>query len=382
VNLNKATLSGAALVRTHLAEADLKEAIFTRANLSGANLSGANLEQANCTEADFSGAILTAARLKGATLQWARLNQADLSGADFRQADLSGSILKGANLSGANLRGANLSQADLSGANLSRALLDQADLSQATLATADLSVASLIKADLSETNLSMANLYEAYLIEAKLSRTILQGADLSEARLGRTTFGDVDLTTVKGLDTTSHYGPSYLDIHTLYRSSGKLSELFLRGAGIPVQWLAAVASGLEMRQPQAFFISYASQDEAFARQLSDDLQQQELICWLASEDIKNRTNTALTLEFLAQQPVKLIVVLSKHAVTSRWARQEIETALALEQRQDERLLFLVQLDETDVSWLPHSRQPQSFNNWQQPEAYQQALAELLEELIA
>src|SRR5947208_2723782 len=42
----------------------------------------------------------------------------------------------------------------------------------------------------------------------KLSGTDLSGAHLSGARVGWTIFGDVDLRTVKGLETVIHEGPS------------------------------------------------------------------------------------------------------------------------------------------------------------------------------
>src|SRR5437867_3719097 len=64
----------------------------------------------------------------------------------------------------------------LSGAHLSRAHLSRAHLSRAHLSGVDLSGTNLSGADLS-------------------------GADLSGARVGWTIFGDVDLRTVKGLET-------------------------------------------------------------------------------------------------------------------------------------------------------------------------------------
>ena len=112
---------------------------------------------------------------------------------------------------------------DLSGAKLSGADLNEADLSEADLRGAYLSRANLSRANLSRANLSRADLSEADLSEA----------DLSEARIDGTVFGNVDLRPVKGLDTIQHHGPSYISTSTLVRSAKDIPEDFLRGAGLP-----------------------------------------------------------------------------------------------------------------------------------------------------
>ena len=166
---------------------------------------------------------LSGADIIGEDLYEASLNRADLSGASLSEANL-----RGANLRGANLRGANLSEANLRGANLSGA---------------NLSGASLIEANLRGANLSGAN----------LSGANLSGADLREANLGGngagpqrrpisakptswlTVLADVDLRTAKGLETVRHEGPSTIGVDTIYRSQGKIPEVFLRGAGLARQ---------------------------------------------------------------------------------------------------------------------------------------------------
>jgi hypothetical protein len=57
----------------------------------------------------------------------------------------------------------------------------------------------------------------------------LNGADLSGASIGYTTFGNNDLSDVKGLETVRHDGPSTIGIDTIYRSHGKIPLAFLRG---------------------------------------------------------------------------------------------------------------------------------------------------------
>jgi hypothetical protein len=73
-----------------------------------------------------------------------------------------------------------------------------------------------------------ADLSHAIFIEANLSGTIFH-----EAQLGWTTFGDVDLSTVQGLDPTTQKGPSTLGVDTRYRSKGRIPDVFLRGPAFP-----------------------------------------------------------------------------------------------------------------------------------------------------
>src|SRR5262245_39939294 len=77
----------------------------------------------------------------------------------------------------------------------------------------DLSGAVLTGANLGEANLSEANLNEA-----NLSGADLYGVDLSMATVNGAIFGNNDLSSVKGLDTVKHQGPSTIGIDTIYNS--------------------------------------------------------------------------------------------------------------------------------------------------------------------
>src|SRR5882672_1247740 len=162
----------------------------------------------------------------------------DLSNADLSETDFRGIRFDAANLTGADLsrsllvraycNGTNLVNAQLGDAVLGHANLNGADLTRACLKGARLDEAILNVANLTETDLRMADLMGADLSEAKL-----HGADMTDAVLGFTTFGDVDLSEVRGLEGARHEGPSTIGIDTIYRSHGKIPELFLRGAGVP-----------------------------------------------------------------------------------------------------------------------------------------------------
>ncbi len=319
---------------------------------------------------DLSGAYLSGANLSRANLSKANLSGADLSGADLSGADLSGADLFRAYLSRANLNGANLS-----GAHLTEAYLTEADLSGA---------------DLSEADLTEAYLYGAYLIDTNLCRAYLCKANLSHAYMLRTFLGELDLRSVKGLETVIHKGPSHLSINTLYRSNCNIPEEFIRGTGAPdslieyTRWLAT-------RPPEYYtcFISYASKDQPFVEQLYTDLQYNGIGCWLVSEDLGIAEKFRQRIDASIRQYDKLVLVLSEHSVASPWVEKEVKTALDKEKKLKRTVLLPVKLDntaiKTDQAWIAdiqYTRHIGDFTRWKALEEYQKALSRLLHDLKA
>jgi len=144
---------------------------LTSAHISGSGFRGGDLRRANQSRAredrrlgDFD------ADLRRANLSHALLSNAYLGSANLIRADLTGAILSDANLRCADLTGANLRWSVL-GANLFGATLDGA-------------------------NLTHADLGLAHLGKAKLAKAKMHFASLSS-----TTFGDNDLSSVKGLES-------------------------------------------------------------------------------------------------------------------------------------------------------------------------------------
>jgi hypothetical protein len=229
-------------IHPDLSRADLLDANLRRANLLDANLHRANLHRAN-------------------------LRNAYLNGADLSATNLSGADLSGAYLNGATLRDADLSRADLSGAEISRANLSGADLSRADLSRADLSRVSLSDANLNDAN--------------------LRDADLNDAQIGWTIFNEIDLQSVKGLETIEHHGPSGITTSTLERSGGNIPEVFLRKAGVGEGFItyarSLVATPIEY---YTCFLSYSKQDQVFAERLYNDLQGKGVRCWYAPKELK------------------------------------------------------------------------------------------------
>jgi hypothetical protein len=97
------------------------------------------------------------------------------------------------------------------------------------------------------------------------------------AKIGGTMFGDNDLSEVKGLGTVEHWAPSTISIDTIYKSKGNIPEVFLRGCGVPEDFIVYMKS--LVGKPIEFyscFISYSSKDDDFARRVHADLQAQNV----------------------------------------------------------------------------------------------------------
>jgi len=145
-----------------------------------------------------------------------------------------------------------LTRSDLVETNLSRANLSEANLSKANFARANLAWADLSRAKLYDAKLYGTNFYGANLTGADFCRSNLYGANLSRADLARinfsyssmhcTIFGSIDLSEAEGLDTVVHKGPPTIGIDSIFRSKGKIPEIFLRGAGVPGRFITYMRS--------------------------------------------------------------------------------------------------------------------------------------------
>jgi uncharacterized protein YjbI with pentapeptide repeats len=311
------------------------------ADLSGAELSGADLHRAKLIKA-----LLIGANLLGANLQKANLIGADLQKANLYGADLDRANLNGAKLVETNLNGANLHRASLHRAKLIKALLGGANLSETLLRGADLSGASLHGANLNGANLSGADLSGALLAQANLSRAIIHGANLTGANLYLTVFGDIDLTSVIGLETCQHEGLSIIDHRTLERSK-QLPLPFLRGVGLPDSFIEYLPTLLNKAiESYSCFISYSTKDEEFAERLYADLQNKGVRCWFAPHDLRIGDKILDKIDAAIRLRDKVLLILSEHSIRSDWVEDEVTAGFEEERKRGQAVLFPVRLDET------------------------------------
>jgi uncharacterized protein YjbI with pentapeptide repeats len=311
------------------------------------------------TAANLDGALLREAYLEGADLAGASLVGAELIEADLGRAQLNGVTFLGSNLSGAYLGRANLESACfgndksscpgdgnvVSPAKLREAKLEGARLIWAKLAGVDLVRANLEWADLYGANLSKADLREASLRFANLSRADLTNSDLEGAVIGYTVFGDSDLNNIK-LDGICHRGPSTIGIETVYRSQGKISEVFLRGAGVPESFITYMKSLVGTEKAFEFyscFISYSTKDQGFADRVYADLQAKGVRCWFAPHDVKAGRKLHEQIDEAIRLYERLLLILSPNSMNSEWVKTEIAKARKGEIRENRRVLFPIRL---------------------------------------
>lgn len=309
----------------------------------------------------------------------------DLSGADFGDMNLSFALLVNVDLSGARLHGllshANLSFANLSSANLGFELLGP----DTNFRQANLSGALLTSTNLSAANFSGAN---------------LKGADFGHAIAAGTVFADVDLSEVKGLQSVGHVSPSEISISTIYRSKGRIPEVFLRGCGVPDEVIALARSLVETgmgNKINSCFISYSHRDEKFAYLLSSRMRDANLLVWYAPEEMKGGQKLHEQIFSAIQFYDKLLLVLSENSLQSEWVATEIRRARKVEREENRRKLFPIRLVDFDtiLKWECFDAGSDKdlaievreyfipdFSNWKDRDAFESAFDRLLRDLNA
>jgi len=303
-------------------------------------------------------------------------------GATLDGADLSGSDLKSANLSGASLRGAKLLGSDLRRASLTRASLRGADLR-----LSDFGDANLERADLSSTSLFHTNLSNA-----KISQ-----ADLTDASLGYTNLSHCAIWLATGLDTVDHEAPSWIDVETLYQSQGKVSLLFLRGAGVPENLITYMPSLVAPGAIQFYscFISYSTKDQEFADRLHADLQNKGVRCWFAPHDVQSGKKLHEQIDEAIRMHERLLLILSRDSMASEWVKTEVRKARKRERVEKKRVLFPVRLvsfdavrdwelfdadDGKDLATEIREYYIPDFSEWKNHDSYQKEFEKLLRDL--
>ena len=271
------------------------------------------------------------------------------------------------------------------GANFNRANSSETNFSKTNLAGVDFSESYLLKA-----NFAGADLFGANLSKANFVGGIFVGTNFNKAVANITVFVAVDLSSAIGLDSIRHKGPSSLGIDTIYQSKGNISEVFLRGCGLPDDFITYIPSltgkGIEY---YSCFISYSHRDDDFAKRLHNDLQAKGVRCWFAPHDMKIGDKIRHTIDDSIRLHDKLLLILSEHSVQSDWVEHEVEHALDLERERKKTSLFPVRIDdaimESTTGWagnVKRQRHIGDFTQWKQHDAYLSAFDRLLRDLKA
>jgi hypothetical protein len=137
------------------------------------------------------------------------------------------------------------------------------------------------------------------------------------------------------------------------------------------------------------FISYSTQDGAFAKRLHSDLVDRKLRCWFAPKDLKPGEPFQERIEESILAFDKLMIVLSKASVHSRWVEREVNAALEREDREKRPILFPIRIDdavmEAPQPWVAYIRRTRhigDFRGWEEHDYYQEAFDRLLRDLKA
>jgi hypothetical protein len=334
---------------------------------------------------EYSGTrpLLRNAQLAGTAFDGIDLRGADLRGADLRKALFKRAILRGALFQGACLSGADLRRADLRGTEII-----SVDARRAILRRADLSGASLAGSDLTGSDFRWAVFRQTGLAQTQLSR----------AKLGWTVFANVDLREAQGLNEVIHEGPSAIDISCLHRANGQLPESFLQGCGVPEEFISYSRSMVGRTiEFYSCFISYSSNDQAFADILFTGLQDKGVRCWFAPHDIRGGKKIHEQIDEAIRVYDRLLLILSDSSMNSEWVKTEIANARQREIREKRQMLFPISLApyEQIKEWKAFDADTgkdsareireyfiPDFSNWRNHDSYQKAFQRLLRDLKA
>lgn len=290
--------------------------------------------------------------------------------------------------------------ADLSNSNLAAADFNHADLQSVNFTGSNLAHCNLADSNLRGAKFCNSSLNYADLWLALFNNSDLSGADFSKASVGLTTFNEVDLSKVKGLNTMTHLAPSSIGVDTIYLSKGQISKTFLKGAGVPnalIEYVNSIVSAETPSLHNSCFISYSSKDERFAKYLYSRLQDAGLQVWIASEDLKGGENLREQIDRAIQVHSKLLVVLSKNSLRSKWVETEIREALTAKRTKKRKKLFPISLisfkqllkwecfdSDTgeDLARKVRELVVPDFSNWEDQRSFETAFVKLVDDLRA
>ncbi len=235
------------------------------------------------------------------------------------------------------------------------------DLTGAHFMATDLSGTFFNESNLSQvrfflTNLRFAVLNNANLLYSSFSQTLLDHTKLIKANLTHSTFSgvtiaDCNLDEAIGLESILHVSPSSIGIDTIYQSVGKIPDTFLRGCGVPEDFIT-YAKSLVIKPIDFYkcFISFTEVDNTFSERLYNDLQMAGVRCWHWKEDAKWGRTLRKEIDEAIRYYDKLMIICSKDSLKAPAVLEEIERALNKEDAQkrageEGEVLFPIRIDD-------------------------------------
>jgi len=82
------------------------------------------------------------------------------------------------------------------------------------------------------------------------------------------------------------------------------------------------------------FISHATQDDNFVKELRIELEKLGLTVWLDSRNLRGGHKLAALISQVIEQARHFVVVLSPNTINYPWVRKEIQCAVKVEQQHD------------------------------------------------
>jgi uncharacterized protein YjbI with pentapeptide repeats len=325
------------------------------------------------TAPDLSAANLSGANLRGADLRSAVLAGADLSGADlgvnvvdagplFEAFGVSGApkSLVFASLQGANLTKASLSGADLTAADLRSANLTQTDLSFSTICAYSVEPGAMLSYGMTfPANLAGARLHGASLYKTTFRETVFRKTSFAQALIAETIFSEIDLAGIADIQEAVHLAPSRIDVQTLELTASKLQgrpspaiQQFLRGCGLPDEYLESFEQRSTSGSFYSCFVSHSSEDQEFCRKLCLRMREEGFRVWYAPDNMRGGRRLFEQIKAAISGHDKLLMVLSEVSIASSWVELEIREALRLERETGRRILFPIAITDFEriKSW--------------------------------
>ena len=107
-----------------------------------------------------------------------------------------------------------------------------------------------------------------------------------------------------------------------------MPEEFLRGCGLPPALIGRLGELFGNVQYHTCFISYASEDERFARMLERSLLNAGVRYWFAPRSMRAGAAIDATLRASIEESGRVVVVVSAESLRSRYVQFEVTEALA------------------------------------------------------